>query len=87
MKIFSNREFDKNYDNLRPAERERFRERITIFGKNPFDPILRNHALTGQYQGCRSIAVGGDLRAVYRVLDQDAIIFINIGTHAKLYDH
>lgn len=85
MKIVSSREFEKSYAKLRLAEQERFKERIRIFANNPFDPILRNHALTGAYQGCRSIAVGGDLRMVYRVVQNDAVIVLDIGTHAKLY--
>ena len=85
MKIIASRDFEKSYGKLRPAEQERFKERIRIFTGDPFDPILRNHALVGKYQGCRSIAVGGDLRMVYRVMENDTIILLDIGTHAKLY--
>jgi addiction module RelE/StbE family toxin len=85
MKIFSSRQFEKSYTKLRAAEQEKFKERIKIFIADPFAPILRNHALVGKYQGCRSIAVGGDLRMVYRVMQNDTIVLLDIGTHAKLY--
>jgi mRNA interferase YafQ len=86
MKFLSSREFKKSYRKLRRAEQERFKERIKIFGADPFDPMLRNHALVGKYEGCRSIAVGGDMRVVYRVTELgDVILLLDIGTHSKLY--
>ncbi len=86
MKFLSSREFKKSYIKLRPAEQERFKERMKIFAADPFDPILRNHALVAKYQGCRSIAVGGDMRAVYRATEwDDVVLLLDIGTHSKLY--
>ena len=51
---------------------------------NPFDLRLNNHPLKGAYASCRSINVGGDLRAIYEI-NNDRIVFRLIGTHAELY--
>lgn len=85
MKIFTHRQFDKQYKKLRSSERERFQEWRDIFLKNYFDPVLENHPLHGAYLGCRSINVGGDLRAVYRLIDSETAYFIAIGTHHELF--
>jgi mRNA interferase YafQ len=86
MKFLSSREFKRNYRKLRLAEQERFKQRMKIFVIDPFDPMLRNHALVGKYEGCRSIAIGGDLRLVYRVTErEDVILLLDIGTHSRLY--
>ena len=85
MNIFLHRDFKKRYHQLRSNEQMRFKERRNIFLKNPFDPILNNHHLKGKYEGCRSINIGGDLRAIYRPMDKDLALFIAIGTHDELY--
>ena len=77
--------FDKKFLKLREAEKQRFKKRRDLFLENPFDPILRNHALHGKYEGFRSISVGGDLRAIYKYEAKDAIIFADIDTHHNLF--
>jgi len=46
---------------------------------------LNNHPLKGKYADCRSINIGGDLRAVYKYTDENSCVFIKIGTHSELY--
>ena len=65
--------------------RRRFQERIAIFGRDIFDPSLHNHALGGIFLGYRSIDVTGDVRAVYKALDENTVEFALIGTHHELY--
>lgn len=43
-----------------------------------------NHKLQGYYEGCRSINVTGDYRAIF-VEEVDSIKFLRIGTHVELY--
>ncbi len=63
--------------------------RIDLFINNPHHPLLRNHLLTGQYKGCRSINVTGDWRAIYyestSLIDKPSVTFIEFGTHSQLY--
>ena len=85
MKVVFHKNFDKQYSKLRVSEKEQFKERKDIFLKEEFSPILHNHSLKGKYKGYRSINISGDLRAVYKYLKQDMIIFVSIDTHSNLY--
>ena len=85
MKIFFHHNFEKNYTKLQTSEKLKFKERLAVFAKDPFDSILGNHALHGKYRGYRSINIGGDLRAVYKLLDKEEYFFVAIGTHTRLY--
>ena len=85
MNVILHRSFEKNYRKLRESEKQRFKQRRNVFLKNPFDPILNNHALKGKYEGFRSINIGGDLRVVYKTLDEQTAIFVDIDTHSNLY--
>ena len=85
MRVFFHKSFDRKYAKLRMGERKKFTERIDLFLKDPYHPLLNNHALTGKYKGSRSISVTGDLRAVYDVVGKDAALFVAIDTHSNLY--
>lgn len=71
---------------MRPAEQKKTDERIRLFQKNSFHPLLDNHALHHPYEGCRSINITGDLRAIFREIPPNFIHFIITGTHAELYE-
>lgn len=85
MKIVLHRNFEKQYKKLRPKEQNRFKERRDVFLNDPFDPVLNNHPLRGRYKGYRSINVTGNLRAVYRLLNDDTVLFVTIDSHSNLY--
>jgi addiction module RelE/StbE family toxin len=85
MNISLHRNFEKKYVKLRVAEQKRFRESRDLFLRDPFDPVLNNHALSGKYLGYRSINVGGDLRVVYKFLDASSVLFAIIDKHSNLY--
>lgn len=85
MIIKTTRSFDKQYLKLAGADRRRFRERLRLFRANPYDKVLRNHALKGKYLGYRSIDIRGDLRALYKIEGNTIIIFAFIGSHSQLY--
>jgi addiction module RelE/StbE family toxin len=85
MNIILHKNFEKQYARLRPSEKEQFKERRDIFLKDEFSSILHNHPLKGKRGGYRSINVSGDLRAVYRYLNQETVIFVAIDSHSNLY--
>ncbi len=60
-------------------------ERLFIFENNEFDQILNNHKLNGEYTNCRSINITSDIRLIYKKLDENLYLFVNIGTHSELY--
>lgn len=51
-------------------------ERILLFAKNPFHEILRNHSLSGEYNGCRSINITGDYRIIFEESTKGFIEFL-----------
>ena len=65
--------------------KDKFEERVRLFRKDMFKPILNNHSLQGEWIGCRSINITGDFRAVYEELGNNHFEFIAIGTHSELY--
>ena len=86
MRIILHRNFKKQYKKLRDEERRRFRERINLFLKTPFHPLLNNHSLRGEYRSYRSINARGDLRVIYEEIDSSIAHFITINTHGNLYE-
>ncbi len=85
MKIILDDRFVKRFDKLPKKIKEQFQERRDLFLKNPFHPLLDNHALHGAYAGYRSINITGNFRAIYEPIRQDIVLFIKIGTHSELY--
>ena len=79
------RHFDKQYAKLPKSVQRRSEERLAIFMRAPFDPLLNNHALLGHFAGYRSIGVIGDVRAIYKSLNENTVEFALIGTHHELY--
>ena len=84
MKIDYSHSFKKEYKKLSLKLHNQLRERLLLFLENQFNPLLNNHAVHYPYEGCRSINITGDLRALYET-DNDRFIFVHIGTHIELY--
>lgn len=59
--------------------------RCHIFSEDKNHYSLKNHALKGKYQGCRSINITGDWRVIYIEIDEKNIMLIALGTHSQLY--
>lgn len=85
MNILRQKNFDRQFTKLRPAQKQLAIRRIQQFVVNPFDPQLRNHALKGKWIGHRSISVGGDIRIHYKDVGNNDILLVAIGTHSQLY--
>lgn len=87
MKTYFNKGFRKNYrKRIFPHKNldKRFEERRNLFVKDPKNPILKDHALTGKMKGFRAFSITGDIRVVYYVYKKTAYL-IDIGTHAQVY--
>ncbi len=87
--VKQNSKFKKQLQKAPTSVKRAFRNRFALFVIDQFHPILRNHMLTGNYQGYRSINITGDWRALYReVLFTDNRVIIEFhlfGTHSQLY--
>lgn len=85
MIIDFHKDFTKAFKKLSPKIKKKFQDRLILFEKEQFNPILNNHALTGKYQGYRSINVSGNIRAIYINSSEEDVVFVKIGSHNKLY--
>jgi addiction module RelE/StbE family toxin len=86
MKIRKHKDFQKDFRKLRKGEKERVFRVLEIFCQNPNHEILNNHLLKGKHLGKRSINAGGDLRIIFQETDDYfEVLFLAIGSHAKLY--
>lgn len=85
MRLYFHKNYDKQYGKMRIKEKKKAQERLVLFIRNPFNPILNNHPLKGKYLNYRSINITGDLRAIYKLIDYDDCIFTTIDNHSNLY--
>lgn len=85
MIILYHKAFLKRYKKLSSNIKKKFKEKLSLFIEDEFNPILNNHALKGKYQGYRSINVTGDIKAIFKRTSQEAI-FVTINSHSNLYN-
>lgn len=84
MEIKYNPRFRKQYAKSNKKIKTAFNSRLELFLQNSHHPLLKNHALGGEYKGFRSINITGDWRAIFSE-DRGIITFIALGTHSQLY--
>ena len=77
--------YKKRYRVLTTKLRNKVDARIALFIQDRFNPVLENHALTGEYKDLRSINITGDYRALYETLGPNSVRFVRLGTHPELY--
>lgn len=85
--IRRHRQFKKNFEKwiARDAKlSSQFAQRLALFAQGVRDTPLNDHPLTGSMDGKRAFSISADIRVIYIETD-DAILFIDIGTHAQVY--
>lgn len=87
MKILFHKNYLKHYKKrILPNKNldERLETRVELFIKDPINPILDDHRLTGDKKEYRSFSITGDYRVVYKKFD-DTVVFYDVGTHNQVY--
>ncbi len=85
-RIDFSRRFEKDLRKAPIKIRIAFKARLELFLPDMFNPLLNNHALTGDYKEYRSINITGDWRAIFKEFENGEIISFEIlGTHSQLY--
>lgn len=79
--IFTHPRFDKNYKRLPKELKERAKSKEKIFRKDPFDPRLKTHKLSGKEKECWAFWIDYHYRIKFIFLDGDEVLFLDIGTH------
>ena len=87
MQIKFHGEFIKHY-NKRVASNSKlvtqFKNRLELFIENSRKPILKDHQLRGKRSEYRAFSITGDIRAVYKIVDDELWLY-DIGTHNQVY--
>jgi len=55
-----------------------------LIADSPLPPILRDHALTGDWKDHRDCHVKPDLVLIYRLPDADTLELVRLGSHSEL---
>lgn len=77
--------FKKKTDKLPKKIRLALAERLRLFVREPFHPILGNHKLSGKRKHQHSVNVTGDWRLIFEIYDAKTVRLIDIDTHTNLY--
>ena len=85
MQLDYSSNFNKRIKKIPVKVAEKFFERLELFKKDEFNPLLNNHKLHGKYDGCNSINITGNWRAIFEYIKKDYILFSDISTHPELY--
>ena len=65
--------------------KKRFWDAMEIFLKEPLNPRLRTHKLSGKLEGFWAFSVTYDHRVIFKFLDKDKILLVDIGGHDEVY--
>lgn len=86
MKIIYHKRFEKRFKKLPLNLKEKTISAIQHFSKKPFDPLLKNHALTGKLSGRRAFSVTSNIRIIFEEYDNYVlVIMLDVGTHNQVY--
>ncbi len=85
MNVDFTKAFNKQFEKLPRKKQEQSSAAVALFLQDIAAPSLRNHALKGKWLGYRSISAGGDFRLHFKVIGQNTVLFVAVGTHSQLY--
>ena len=80
--------FKRAYKRLikgRPELESAFRERLTLFVNNPFEPALNTHKLSGRMRHQWAFTLTFKLRIVFVFTRPDFAMLEDIGSHDQVY--
>jgi addiction module RelE/StbE family toxin len=65
--------------------KKEFWEAMELFGRDPFHLGLKTHKLSGKLKGFWAFSVQYDCRVIFRFLNQNEVLLIDIGNHDEVY--
>ena len=81
MKIIYTKVFISQYKKLSPKVKIEAEGKEKIFNKNPFDPRLKTHKLTGKLRGRWSFRLDYKNRIVVTFNGKNEVWFLAVGSH------
>ncbi|MDD5318477.1 MAG: type II toxin-antitoxin system mRNA interferase toxin, RelE/StbE family [Candidatus Pacebacteria bacterium] len=73
--------FDKQYKKLTTEIQEKTEAKEEIFRKNPFEPSLRTHKLSGPLKDFWVFSINHTHRIIFKFVDRHKVWFYSIGNH------
>lgn len=86
MFLYRSSEFRKRFRLSSSKLQDKIVSRLELLVADEFSSVLNNHELHGEYSGCRSINISGDIRLVYKKIDRGNYLLVIFGTHNQLYE-
>ena len=87
--ITFDRVFEKHWNKylkgLTEKQKDQLRERLAFFKEDVFDKRLKTHRLKGNLKEYYAFSISYSDRIVFRILEDDAVYFIEIGGHDVCY--
>ncbi len=80
--------FKRNYKKkiFRNAElKSKFNQSIKVFSEDPFNVKLKTHKLSGTLKDCWAFSIDYDCRIIFKFLDKNKVLLIDIGSHDEIY--
>ena len=88
IQIQYHRNFLKSYNKRirsNPKLKSTFEKRVKQFCLKPDHPLLHDHQLIGEKQNFRSFSITGDIRLIYFWINEQTVLFLDIGSHNQVY--
>lgn len=85
MEIHISSLFERRFKKLPREIKQKAVAREKIFVVNPFDSRLGTHKLHGEKRDEWAYSVDYSYRIVFIFLENNAVLYLNIGTHDELY--
>jgi mRNA-degrading endonuclease YafQ of YafQ-DinJ toxin-antitoxin module len=79
------KKFEKYKKQLTDTERQKLKARLDIFKEDLFDRRLKTHKLKGDLIDYYAFSISYSDRIVFKILKDEGIYFIDIGSHDGCY--
>lgn len=81
MRIYYSSKFSREYKKLPKEAKILAEKQEKIFRKDPFDPRLKTHHLTGKLKDFLAFSIDFKYRIIFEFADKDIVWFHGVGTH------
>jgi addiction module RelE/StbE family toxin len=81
MKIYYSSKFEKEYKKLPLRVKRLAEKKEKVFRKNPFEPSLKTHKLTGKLKSYYSFSIDYQYRIIFELVEKDTVWLHSVGTH------
>jgi len=81
MKIYYSSKFAREYKKLPLKVKLSAEKREKVFRKDPFNPQLKTHKLTGKLKTYYSFSLDFHYRIIFEFVEKDEVWFHSVGTH------